>query len=81
MNLDRMMKLRFTSGFTIRSTYRWRYRSSRSCRPWNFSGRGSSALLKRMMFLARTLISPRWVRNTSPSTPTMSPMSNFLNFL
>ena len=43
----------------------------------NFSGRGSRDLLSRVMVPARTLISPRCVRNTSPLTPTMSPMSNF----
>ena len=81
MNWERMVKFRFTSGFMIRSTYRWRQRVSTSVSPWNFSGRGSRDLDSRVMVFALMEISPRLVRNTSPSAPTISPISYFLKAL
>ena len=81
MKAVRIWKVRRTSSFMMRSTYRRRYRVSLSVRPWNFSGRGSRDFESRVTVRHRTLISPRWVRNTCPRTPTMSPMSYFLKAL
>ena len=52
---------------------------SRSFRPWNFSGSGRSDLLRSVNSEAFTDISPVRVRNISPFTPIISPMSRSLN--
>ena len=44
MILLRLTKTERTSGFTIRSTYRWRNRVSTSVSPCHFSGKGSRFL-------------------------------------
>lgn len=56
MNLVRISKVRRTSSFMMRSTYRWRNRVSVSFSPWNFSGRGMRDLDRRVTLWAFTEI-------------------------
>ena len=76
---DLFTNVSLTSGFTIRSTYLCLYLWSVLVRPWYFSGSTWRLLVRRVISDTWIDISPFCVRNTSPLTPTISPISNFLN--
>ena len=73
--LLRLIKLSFTSGFTIKSTYLWRYLRSGSFSPACLSGNGCKDFVNKVTSLAFTVISPLCVLNTVPVTPIISPIS------
>ena len=71
----------FTSGFTIKSVYLWRYLKSGSFNPWNFSGSGLNDFESNVTSFAWIDISSVLVLNTKPVIPIISPISNVLNAL
>mmetsp|Transcript_2299 Transcript_2299/g.9010 ORF Transcript_2299/g.9010 Transcript_2299/m.9010 type:complete len:243 (-) Transcript_2299:298-1026(-) len=75
MMFERALNVFRTSGDTIKSTYRCRYRFSTSCNPCHLSGNGSSAFVN-ICTLAGTMdSSPLSLLFTLPCTPMMSPTS------
>ncbi len=73
--LLRIKNVSFISGLTIKSTYLCLYLISISFNPWNFSGSVCNDFDKSLISMALTDISSVLVLNTSPFTPTISPIS------
>ena len=73
---DRPRKVWSDSGLVNRSTYRRRYRCSRSVSPCHFSGGGSKLLPRKVRLVAKTVSSPVLVYPSVPSTPSRSPRSS-----
>ena len=78
ITLERNINVSLDFVFVIKSTYLRRYLSSISVSPWNFSGKGLSALDRWVNFVTRILNSSVLVFIIVPLIPTISPKSDLL---